>query len=927
MIFFFAFIRACYNQRVNNPVYRRLSFALLGVATPSDLIKDKTRTPFNIGRAIELNGFDIHETHTLAVGLADKVSNPQEVLKQVLIWTGGQPFLTQKLCQIIYTCEVFLPITNEAEWVEELVKVRLLENWEAQDNPEHLRTIRDRIVRSKQRAGRLLGLYQQILQQGEVVADHSPEQTELQLSGLVVKQQGTLTVYNAIYASIFHSGWVAKELANLRPYAEAIDAWVVSHYQDRSRLLRGQALQEALDWASGKSLSNQDYQFLSASQELEKQEVQLALKAAEKANQILAEAQHKANQTIHKGFAGLAVISSVVVILWILTSINLNRALQKEKVAHIETQKANKKLVIAEEERQKITQQIYEKNLELEKIKNQQANLEKDNKIASQKISRAETRQKSAEKQTQISQQNFRDAEAKLTTISLTINKKNEESQKAAVKYQNLQTQYAQAQNKLKEVVTDLKHLQSIVYGTTNKTINSVVLSPAQKVYASETIGNLTSILEEEGVKIFPPSNHSSDIFVQGETSKLIVLNEEALHNDIYSEYQSPTDSKDSSFAERSLTTNRKRENEDIISLYKTCSRKILQIGNSGSAVLNLQKQLKKLGFYTGASTGYFDSSTEASVIKLQKAMGITADGKICQDLLNEWSSRIGASDKLTTRLSSVTASQIDLRESRKNSTQVHNEATGNAGNINITTRLLNVQEESQISSFLSNKLINSTSSSQGNGGNINLDSGDLLLLSNGSNIAIDSRFVVAVPKENSDVTANAFTNKGGNLSINVQNIFGIEARPQQTNQSEQTAGLELGLRVKPRTIVETPPLEAQPPEELLEPPTELLTNFGQNYESGREITGSQKIGFIITGRGGLPPKPSGNVHILFATGFNTSLDDFEGINSFRYNNKILELQKWLHARGFYNGPLDGIWGKQTQEAIEAFQSYYGITN
>jgi hypothetical protein len=38
---FFAFIRACYNQRVDNPEYNRLTFCLLGVATPSDLIGDK----------------------------------------------------------------------------------------------------------------------------------------------------------------------------------------------------------------------------------------------------------------------------------------------------------------------------------------------------------------------------------------------------------------------------------------------------------------------------------------------------------------------------------------------------------------------------------------------------------------------------------------------------------------------------------------------------------------------------------------------------------------------------------------------------------------------------------------------------------------------------------------------------------------------
>jgi hypothetical protein len=49
---FFALIRSCYNLRADNPEYNRITFALFGVATPSDLIADKKRTPFNIGRVL-----------------------------------------------------------------------------------------------------------------------------------------------------------------------------------------------------------------------------------------------------------------------------------------------------------------------------------------------------------------------------------------------------------------------------------------------------------------------------------------------------------------------------------------------------------------------------------------------------------------------------------------------------------------------------------------------------------------------------------------------------------------------------------------------------------------------------------------------------------------------------------------------------------
>ncbi|MFQ4144871.1 AAA family ATPase [Chlorogloeopsis sp. ULAP02] len=199
---FFALIRSCYNQRSINPEYRRLTFALFGVVTPGDLITDHQRTPFNIGQTIQLEGFKEHEAQPLLQGLTEKVSNPQTVLKEVLAWTSGQPFLTQKLCKLIRNSSSFIPTNKEAEWIENLVRTKLIENWESQDEPEHFRTIRDRLFKSEQSV-RLLELYRQILHQGEMVAVDSSQERELLLSGLVVKQQGTLRVQNRIYELIF----------------------------------------------------------------------------------------------------------------------------------------------------------------------------------------------------------------------------------------------------------------------------------------------------------------------------------------------------------------------------------------------------------------------------------------------------------------------------------------------------------------------------------------------------------------------------------------------------------------------------------------------------------------------------------------------------------------------------------------------------
>ncbi|NET36283.1 MAG: GAF domain-containing protein [Cyanothece sp. SIO1E1] len=234
---FFALIRSCIG-------YERLTFALLGVATPSDLIRDKSRTPFNVGRPIELHGFQLSEVEPLTQGIADKTDNSQVVLKAVLDWTGGQPFLTQKICKLIATsASELIPAGEERAWVEQLVRSRLIENWEAADEPEHLKTIRDRLRSIGGRQRYFLDLYQHVLQQGDIEASDSAEQMALRLSGLVVKQDSKLKVYNRIYATVFNQRWVSKALADLHADFRQVVA------QQEQKLLSMLSVMESKDFA------------------------------------------------------------------------------------------------------------------------------------------------------------------------------------------------------------------------------------------------------------------------------------------------------------------------------------------------------------------------------------------------------------------------------------------------------------------------------------------------------------------------------------------------------------------------------------------------------------------------------------------------------------------------------------------------------
>ncbi|MEH2074645.1 MAG: AAA-like domain-containing protein, partial [Nostoc sp.] len=448
---FFAVIRDCYNRRADNPEYNRLTFALIGVSTPSDLIQDKRRTPFNIGQAIDLTGFKLAEAEPLARGLAE-VGDYQELMQVVLDWTGGQPFLTQKVCKLLVQGgrEAGEQRSRGAEeCVESLVREGIIENWETQDEPEHLKTIRDRILRSgEQRTGRLLALCQQILQQGEIATDDSAEQTELRLTGLVVKRDGKLRIYNRIYEEVFKQEWCEKILAKLRPYSDTLNAWVESERQDESRLLRGKALQDAQKWASGKSLSDLDYQFLAASQELEKRDVQKRLEVEEQAKQVLAEANRKANRRIRIGSVvlGLAVVGAVASLILAQYQLGQARTARKQtddaqtelKKAKTETNITKKDNARISADNKRISAQATQVQLNLRdatvnlKAANANVNQARQNlKLAENKVTVANTKASEAEGQAKQAIQQGKDAQQQREKAVADLNRAKEEQQQA----------------------------------------------------------------------------------------------------------------------------------------------------------------------------------------------------------------------------------------------------------------------------------------------------------------------------------------------------------------------------------------------------------------------------------------------------------------------------------------------------------------
>jgi hypothetical protein len=257
---FFAAIRECYNRRADQPEYERLTFVLLGVSTPQDLVKDRRKTPFNVGGAIELTGFTQKEAIKLATGLPGGEKTMAEILK----WTGGQPFLTQKLCNLVRE-------SDDGSTVDSIVQESIIADWERKDEPVHLRAIQDRMVSDESIAMALLGLYQRVLVEGGVaVVDGNREQLALRLTGLVVKQSNCLVVANYIYENVFGTDWISEKLLDLRPYEYRLRKWLEDY--DENWLLTGQALRHVRNWAGdpNRKLAPDDYRFLQASQDLER---------------------------------------------------------------------------------------------------------------------------------------------------------------------------------------------------------------------------------------------------------------------------------------------------------------------------------------------------------------------------------------------------------------------------------------------------------------------------------------------------------------------------------------------------------------------------------------------------------------------------------------------------------------------------------
>jgi tetratricopeptide (TPR) repeat protein len=205
---FFAGIREFYNRRTEDIELQRLTLCLLGVATPSDLIRDTRTTPFNIGQRIELTDFSEREAIPLAEGLGRGAGLGETLLKRVLYWTGGHPYLTQRLCQAVAEDQ---SVTSTAG-VNKLCEEMFLSS-RARERDDNLLFVRERILRNEADRASLLDLYAKVREGKRVSDDDTNTQLGiLRLAGIVRTASGQLHVRNRIYQHVFDRNWIIANM-------------------------------------------------------------------------------------------------------------------------------------------------------------------------------------------------------------------------------------------------------------------------------------------------------------------------------------------------------------------------------------------------------------------------------------------------------------------------------------------------------------------------------------------------------------------------------------------------------------------------------------------------------------------------------------------------------------------------------------------
>jgi pilus assembly protein CpaF len=220
---FFINIRALYNSRSQDESLNRLSFVLIGVASPTDLIKAKTSTPYNIGRQIELTDFEVDDLAPFIDGLAKQLKVSDETARVIVRWvyreTQGHPYLTQRL--LVEITGRYAPGGSQARSkaakdlteadVQDIVRDLFIKPRSGIDN--NIAEVKQRMNFAQLESNSAVDLYYRILKVPFIREDQEDlrARTHLKLAGVITTRDGLLEIRNRIYENLFGIDWFTEQ--------------------------------------------------------------------------------------------------------------------------------------------------------------------------------------------------------------------------------------------------------------------------------------------------------------------------------------------------------------------------------------------------------------------------------------------------------------------------------------------------------------------------------------------------------------------------------------------------------------------------------------------------------------------------------------------------------------------------------------------
>ena len=204
--------------------------------------------------------------------LKSKTENPYSTLQEILAWTECQPFLTQRIIELISLDDSIILMGEESQKVQLIIEKHFTKAPKDPSIARHFNSLHRLVTRNeRQKVFWLLFGYRKGLQAQKNSKDYDREIRSsiifLQSIGLLIESQGLLKVRNHIYQSIFDEEWVNTQMIPLRPYTQKFVNWLDADCEDDSQLLNGKEMQDAMKWkeSSGLVLTALEEKFLAYS--------------------------------------------------------------------------------------------------------------------------------------------------------------------------------------------------------------------------------------------------------------------------------------------------------------------------------------------------------------------------------------------------------------------------------------------------------------------------------------------------------------------------------------------------------------------------------------------------------------------------------------------------------------------------------------